>query len=89
MTRPRSALHRSLLPAGLLLAVAGLAIAGPAAKPGQAELTDHTYATGAPMTAEQEAVVFESADLTFKVFPEGKRIDGDATLEFRATAPVA
>ncbi|MGQ4583421.1 M1 family aminopeptidase [Lysobacter sp. F60174L2] len=89
MTRPRSALHRSLLPAGLLLAVAGLAIAGPAAKPGQAELTDHTYATGAPMTAEQKAVVFESADLTFKVFPEGKRIDGDATLEFRATAPVA
>ncbi|MGQ4659508.1 M1 family aminopeptidase [Lysobacter sp. F6437] len=89
MTRKRSLLRRSLLPAGLLLAFAGAAGTAPAAKPGQAELTDHTYATGAPMTAEQEAVVFESADLKFKVFPEGKRIDGDATLAFRATAPVA
>ncbi|MGH8073054.1 MAG: M1 family metallopeptidase [Lysobacter sp.] len=89
MTRKRSLLRRSLLPAGLLLAFAGAAGAAPAAKPGQAKLTDHTYATGAPMTAEQEAVVFESADLKFQVFPESKRIDGDATLAFRATAPVA
>ena len=80
-------LQRSL-PACLaaLIAVAG---AGSAyARDAQPDLTAHTRGSGAPMTAEQQAVAFESAELSFKVFPDTHRLDGDATLRFRATAPV-
>ena len=76
------------LPACLaaLIAVAG---AGSAyARDAQPDLTAHTRGSGAPMTAEQQAVAFESAELSFKVFPDTHRLDGDATLRFRATAPV-
>ena len=76
------------LPACLaaLIAVAG---AGSAyARDAQPDLTAHTRGSGAPMTAEQRAVAFESAELSFKVFPDTHRLDGDATLRFRATAPV-
>ena len=80
-------LQRSL-PACLaaLIAVAG---AGSAyARDAQPDLTAHTRGSGAPMTPEQQAVAFESAELSFKVFPDTHRLDGDATLRFRATAPV-
>ena len=76
------------LPACLaaLIAVAG---AGSAyARDAQPDLTAHTRGSGAPMTPEQQAVAFESAELSFKVFPDTHRLDGDATLRFRATAPV-
>ena len=52
-------------------------------------LTDFTYSSGAPRTPEQEAVVFEHADLQFKVEPAQQRLTGDAALTFQATKPVS
>ncbi len=54
----------------------------------QPALTDLTRDSGRPRAPEQEAVVFEHADLAFKVIPRRKRIEGDATLTFKATAPL-
>jgi len=48
-----------------------------------------TRETGLPRTPEQLAVVFEHADLGFKVIPDQRRIEGDATLTFKVTAPLA
>ena len=53
-----------------------------------AGLTEFTYQTGSPRTAEQERVVFELADLSFKVMPDTQSLEGDARLTFRATAPI-
>ncbi|KFN42825.1 M1 family metallopeptidase [Arenimonas oryziterrae] len=58
-------------------------------KPEQPVLTERTVYSGAPMTPEQKAVVFEKADLQFTVDPAKKHLDGNAALTFRATAPVA
>ena len=75
-----------------LLTVALLAAAWPAAgaTPGQEQstLSKTTVETGLPRAPEQEAVVFEHADLKFRVDPQQQRIDGDATLAFRATRPL-
>lgn len=87
MTQHHSTPRRALLIASLALAFTTSAAAG-AAEPERGGLTEYTAATGAPMTAEQQAVVFEAADLKFKVFARTRRISGDATLTFRATAPV-
>ena len=79
--------RRSVLP--LALAAALLAPAAYAAEekiPG--DLTEFTYHTGEPRAPEQEAVVFELADLSFKVDPANKHIDGDAKLTFQATKPI-
>ncbi|WP_242007631.1 M1 family metallopeptidase, partial [Luteimonas cucumeris] len=51
-------------------------------------MSGHTYDSGAPRTPEQEAVVFEKADLQFKVDPANRSLHGDAALTFRATAPL-
>ncbi len=67
---------------GLLLS-AGLAQAQK-----QPALTDFTLATGAPRALEQLAVVFEKADLQFKIDPAKRSLSGDAALTFRATSPV-
>ena len=87
MTQYRFIVRRTLCIAGMALGLAGCAASGALAPP-QSRLSGYTAATGAPMTAEQQALVFEAADLKFKVFPETRRISGDATLTFRATAPV-
>ena len=75
-----------------LLTVALLAATWPAAgaTPGQEQpaLSKTTVETGLPRAPEQEAVVFEHADLKFRVDPQQQRIDGDATLAFRATRPL-
>jgi aminopeptidase N len=65
-----------------------LLLTATAAHAGQ-RLTQFTVNTGAPRTAEQTAVVFEGADLQLRVDPRRRRIDGDATLTFRAEAPVS
>lgn len=54
----------------------------------QPELTALTRDSGRPMAPEQRAVAFEHADLGFKVIPARRRIEGDARLTFRATAPL-
>jgi aminopeptidase N len=51
-------------------------------------LTNFTADTGAPRTAEQMAVLFESADLQLRVDPRRKSIEGNAALTFRAEAAV-
>ena len=74
-------LRHLLLPLALAAATAG-------AHAGTAGLTEFTYQTGAPRTAEQEKVVFELADLSFKVMPETQSLECDAKLTIRATAPI-
>lgn len=51
-------------------------------------LTAFTADSGAPRTAEQMAVTFESADLQLRVNPRRKAIEGNAALTFRAQSAV-
>lgn len=74
-------LRRLLLSIALASAVAGAHAASGA-------LTDFTYQTGSPRAPEQEKVVFELADLSFRLLPETQSLEGDAKLTFRATAPI-
>lgn len=60
--------------------------AGAAAK--QPALSAQTQASGLPRAPEQEAVVFEKADLQFRVDPKQRSLAGDATLTFRASKPI-
>ncbi|SEK98392.1 Peptidase family M1 [Pseudoxanthomonas sp. GM95] len=69
--------------------VSTLALALAAASAQAADLSPLTKETGLPRTPEQLAVVFEHADLGFKVIPEQRRIEGDAKLTFKATAPLS
>ncbi|MDI1253113.1 M1 family metallopeptidase [Thermomonas sp.] len=71
----------------LASALAFTAFAVPAAD--QPPLTATTLASGLPRAPEQEAVSFELADLSFKVDPARKWLDGDATLTFLATKPIS
>ena len=73
------------LPAFALLSALSLpALAAQNAPDAQPTLTPTTAATGLPRAPEQEAVTFELADLSFKVDPARKWLDGDAKLTFRA-----
>ncbi|MCK5911162.1 MAG: M1 family peptidase, partial [Caulobacter sp.] len=44
--------------------------------------------TGGPMPAEQQALSFDHADLKFKILPDKKAIEGEATLTFTAKSPL-
>ena len=68
-----------------LLFLALLPAAALAQEPATSALTLESGLARAP---EQEAVVFEHADLAFKVDPSLKRVDGDASLTFRALRPL-
>jgi aminopeptidase N len=86
-------IHRRRPFAALALALAASATAqaqAPAAGATDAQpaLTAFTVQSGLARAPEQEAVVFEHADLRFKVEPAQRRIDGDAALTFRATKPL-
>ena len=74
MTHARRFLFLALLPAAAM-----------AQEPATSALTLESGIARAP---EQEAVVFEHADLAFKVDPSLKRVDGDAALTFRALRPL-
>lgn len=67
-----------------LLAVAAAAL--PAK--GEPPLTAQTQRSGGARPAEQTAVTFEHADLAFEVLPKRQRINGVATLDFTARAPL-
>ncbi|KKI18169.1 M1 family metallopeptidase [Sphingomonas sp. Ag1] len=56
---------------------------------GQPPLTAQTRMSGGPRPAEQTAVRFDHADLSFEVVPRQRRIRGDALLTFTARAPLA
>lgn len=53
------------------------------------ELTPTTRATGAPLTAEQRSVNFTHADLTFRVDPGRKSIEGRSVLTFDVRRPIS
>src|SRR3954471_6729578 len=75
-----------------LLLGAGLALCtvacSPSAPPAPPPLTDYTLNSGAERVPEQKAVVFEHADLYFRVDPLARRIEGDARLTFELMAPL-
>jgi aminopeptidase N len=52
-------------------------------------LTDITLNSGAARAPEQLAVIFEKADLSLRVDPARRSIQGDAALTFQATSPLA
>ena len=78
---------RLILPAvsALLLACAAPALAQDA--PAR-QSTAFTLETDNPRSPEQEAVRFDHADLTIKVLPDDKAIDGVAVLDFTVLAPI-
>jgi len=78
---------RHTLLAGACLAL-GLCACSPSAPPAPPPLTDYTANSGGPRVPEQQAVTFEHADLHFRVDPEARRIQGDATLTFRLKSPL-
>ncbi len=53
------------------------------------KLAERTAMTGMPLTPEQRSVEFVSADLTFDVQPNRRRLDGRAILDFVVKAPIA
>src|SRR3546814_12581702 len=76
------------LAAASLLALAA-ATPALAAEKGQPPITAQTASSGGPLTPEQKAVRFDTADLSFEVFPDREAIAGVATLDFTANAPVS
>ncbi len=83
----RTDLFRRTASAALLL-LASTAPAAYAADPGQPPLTEQTARSGAPLDSAQEKLRFDSADLSFEVFPERESIAGVAKLRFTATDPL-
>ena len=71
------------------LLLVGLCLSCLAAHAEQPALGAFTAQTGAPRAPEQESVVFEHADLRFKVDPERQQLAGDAALTFQATRPIS
>ena len=76
------------MPFARCLLAAALASTAFSAHAAQSALSDTTAASGLPRAAEQEAVAFERAELSFKVDPARKWLDGDATLTFLAAKPI-
>ncbi len=69
----------------LALALVAASAASAAAQPG---LSPTTAASGLPMASEQAAVAFARAELSFRVDPVRKWLDGDASLTFVARQPL-
>lgn len=80
---------RRLATALACLITAGVASTAPAAEPDGPPLAPMTAESGLPRAPEQLAVSFEHADLAFRVDPARKRLEGDATLTFRALEPLS
>ena len=68
--------------AALLLAMSAAQAAEPL------KTSELTLQTGGPMPVEQQALAFDHADLKFKILPDKKAIEGEATLTFTAKAPL-
>ena len=91
-----TAVTRPFLPlaATLCLSVPGLAPEPAHAQSGSrsgaaAPPPAFTLTTGTARTVEQTSVRFDHADLSFRLFPDEKRIEGAATLGFTATLPLS
>ena len=75
----------------LVAPVATVFAQAPAAKalPAQPALSARTVGSGALLTQDQQALVFEKADLSWRVDPAQRSLAGDARLTFLGKAPVA
>ncbi len=69
-------------------AFVALTLTAAAPDPGKPPLTAQTALSGGPIDPEQAKVTFETADLTFEVFPERQALSGVAILTFIAKAPL-
>jgi aminopeptidase N len=74
---------------GAAALVAALALVAAAPDPGKPPLARQTALSGGPIDPEQAKLTFESADLSFEVFPARQAISGIAVLTFTATASVS
>jgi aminopeptidase N len=84
----RSFIRIVAMPVARCLLATALASACFVAQAEQPALTRTTAASGLPLAPEQASVAFERAELSFKVDPARKWLDGDARLTFRAAAPL-
>ncbi|WP_458388167.1 M1 family metallopeptidase [Sphingomonas sp. F9_3S_D5_B_2] len=75
----------------MILAVLALVLGGImwAAHGGERELASRTAKTGLPLSAEQQSVDFQTADLTFEILPQRHRLKGRAVLGFLVKAPIS
>ena len=71
----------ALIIAGVLAIILGTSGSG-------GEIAERTRSTGLPLTVEQQSVDFQTADLSFEVFPDRKAIDGKAVLGFAVLKPI-
>jgi aminopeptidase N len=67
------------------IAALGLLLAGCASQPA---LTDYTVNSGAQRSPDQQALVFEHADLGLRIDPDSRSLRGDALLTFGTRAPL-
>ena len=72
-----------------LTAALGLTSIARAQEPAARTSTEWTRNTGHPRAPEQLVMQFDKADLAFRILPETRSIEGVATLDFTATAPLA
>ena len=70
------------------LAALALTAASPLPKKGEPAITEQTQKSGGERPAEQRALQFDSADLSFEVLPDTEQLSGIATLGFTAKAPL-
>jgi aminopeptidase N len=75
----------ALLSAGLTLLLASCSGHDRSDQP----LLPHALASGGPKPPEQAALDFRHADLSFRVKPDSRSIEGDAKLDFGVKAPIA
>ncbi len=73
--------------AASFLALASGALAGDASPPAL-QTSALSLDTGGAMPAQQAALAFDHADLTFKIFPDRKILEGQASLTLTAKAPL-
>lgn len=69
-------------------AFVALALTAAAPDPGKPPLTAQTALSGGPIDPEQAKLTFETADLSFEIFPERQALSGVALLTFTAKAPL-
>ena len=77
-----------LVLAACATAPAAVPTAAPTPEPTVPASTPFTLTTGSARTPEQLAMRFDKADLSFRIHPDTKTIDGVAMLDFTAIAPL-
>lgn len=73
---------------GLIILLGLIALTWSSWQKPKGDLTATTRATGMPLTAEQQSVNFTHADLTFRIDPGRKSIQGKSILTFDVRRPI-